>query len=311
MVDRTKEQEREIERRRILAAEQRTRERELKQQLELREERRMEAEESFSSKQQERDIVSRKLKKLYAQFQEAKLEIDDLQAEFAREREELSQTFADLQKELKLRQTIIEHFVPAEEVRAIKVRAVFDEANSDWRLRPLAHTASAESGGYLREGEEVDSDGEGCEGRTYRPMMIKRPVSAVPGARHAVAAEARARAAVDRNPRFRPENILLVDLDMPDRTTQEYVGPSVDPAMQQVLDDALRDDEEMTLDAAPTDFLDRGMSKAKEARRKQKARAGRGDDPAGASGATSLAAAPDPRAKPQSRGLVKRGARYA
>lgn len=44
---------------------------------------------------------------------------------------------------------------------------------------------------------------------------------------------------------------------MPERTTLDYAGPTVAPRVQAALDDALRDEEDLTLDATPEDFLDR------------------------------------------------------
>ncbi len=65
-----------------------------------------------------------------------------------------------------------------------------------------------------------------------------------------------ARSRVDQNPRFRDENILLLDLDLPERTTEDYAGPSVDPLVQAALDNALRDDGDLELDASkPVDFI--------------------------------------------------------
>lgn len=39
-------------------------------------------------------------------------------------------------------------------------------------------------------------------------------------------------AAVDLNPRYKPANIMSVELDMPDRTTMDYEGPAMDARVQ-------------------------------------------------------------------------------
>lgn len=44
------------------------------------------------------------------------------------------------------------------------------------------------------------------------------------------------------------ENILQVDLDMPNRTTRDYEGPSVAPRIQAVLDQALEDEGDIDID---------------------------------------------------------------
>ena len=46
------------------------------------------------------------------------------------------------------------------------------------------------------------------------------------------------------------QNILKVELDMPNRTTREYEGPAMAPTLQDALDAALQDEEEMIIDAA-------------------------------------------------------------
>lgn len=58
---------------------------------------------------------------------------------------------------------------------------------------------------------------------------MKRPQSAHASALRPVSQYARMAAAVGFNPRYRGENILVVDLDMPVRTTKDYMGPAVAP----------------------------------------------------------------------------------
>ena len=51
------------------------------------------------------------------------------------------------------------------------------------------------------------------------------------------------------------ENILKVELDMPNRTTRDYEGPAVVPSLRAVLDSALQgggggeEEEELVVDA--------------------------------------------------------------
>ena len=45
------------------------------------------------------------------------------------------------------------------------------------------------------------------------------------------------------------DNILKVELDMPNRTTRDYVGPQSVPPVQAALDAALQEEEDMTFDA--------------------------------------------------------------
>ena len=46
----------------------------------------------------------------------------------------------------------------------------------------------------------------------------------------------------DQNPRFRPENILQMDLDLPERTTEEFDG-NVSEKLQETINIVLQEDE--------------------------------------------------------------------
>lgn len=46
------------------------------------------------------------------------------------------------------------------------------------------------------------------------------------------------------------ENIVLLELDMPSRTTRDYEGPAIAPKVQAALDAALQDEDEIQVDAS-------------------------------------------------------------
>ena len=69
-------------------------------------------------------------------------------------------------------------------------------------------------------------------GRVDAPGSGRRPVSAA-GHRRPTSSFAKiANAMGDMNPRFKGENILNLELDMPERTTYDYEGPGVDARVQ-------------------------------------------------------------------------------
>lgn len=49
------------------------------------------------------------------------------------------------------------------------------------------------------------------------------------------------------------ENILMLDMDLPDRTTKEYQEPVIAPKVAAALKDALRDEDEIEVDASNFD----------------------------------------------------------
>jgi hypothetical protein len=50
---------------------------------------------------------------------------------------------------------------------------------------------------------------------------------------------------LSQNPRFKSENILNLELDMPERTTYDYEGPGMNPRVQAAINAAFADDSEM------------------------------------------------------------------
>lgn len=78
-------------------------EREIAQKLEEKEDVALELQETFQSLQQEVEVKTKKLKKLFYKLQVCKQEISDLQEEHINERQELEQTLNELTREVKLR----------------------------------------------------------------------------------------------------------------------------------------------------------------------------------------------------------------
>lgn len=78
-------------------------EREMLQQLETQEESTVEIQNTFSSLQQEVEMKTKKLKRMFAKLQRIKMEIRDVQEENSRRRQELESAITELTKELKLK----------------------------------------------------------------------------------------------------------------------------------------------------------------------------------------------------------------
>ncbi|XP_078092753.1 kinesin-like protein KIF3B isoform X2 [Mustelus asterias] len=264
IVDHTNEQQKVLEQRRQEIAEQKRREREMQQQMETQDEETLELKETYSSLQQEVDVKTKKLKKLFAKLQAVKAEIHDLQEEHIKERQELEQTQNELTRELKLKHLIIENFIPLEEKNKITNRANFDDEEDQWKTQPITRI----------EGNQ---------------QMMKRPVSAI-GYKRPLSSYAKMALISRSDPRYRAENILLLELDMPSRTTRDYEGPAIAPKVQAALEAALQDEDELQVDASTFDPLRSGSA------RKSKSRPKTGRKIGPSSSGTQL--------YPQSRGLV-------
>merc|ERR1711962_517901 len=222
IVDHTNELQRALEQRRAEVAARRKTEIEVARKLEEQEEKGVELEKTYSSLQQEVEIKTRKLRKLFTKLQSCKQDIVDVTEEYNRDRRDLEMTQEELLKELKLKYLIIENFVPCEEKERVLTRAQFDEEEDVWRLGPS---------------------------RPSSGPISKRPVSAA-GSRRPVSEYARMLGSIGGNPRYRGENIMRLNLDHPARTTRDYEGPSVAPRVQAALDAAMNNiEEDIDIDA--------------------------------------------------------------
>lgn len=222
IIDHTNEQQRALEQKAAEIAERKKREVEMQQKLEDEELTMVGVRETYTTLQQEVDVKSRKLRKCFTKLQALKQELDDVTNDFNRDRRDLEQTQHELMKELKLKYLIIENFIPEEEKNKILSRIHFDEEEDCWILKNP-------------EASNIET--------------IKRPTS-VPGARRPISEYARIALAMGRGCRYAGENILNLDLDMPARTTLDYHGPAIAPTIQAVLEEALRDEGDIDVDAS-------------------------------------------------------------
>jgi kinesin family protein 3/17 len=138
IADHVQDQEKELERKQVEIIEQRRKAKELEKQLQEKQDLQNQIEGNYSSLQEECEVKTKKLKKLWGKYEEARNEINDLQDEFRNEREDLLGTIRDLSRDLSLKITIIENFVPIDDRLKIERRAVYDDDLGDWNLLPLA-----------------------------------------------------------------------------------------------------------------------------------------------------------------------------
>uniref|UniRef100_A0AC34RIY5 Kinesin-like protein n=1 Tax=Panagrolaimus sp. JU765 TaxID=591449 RepID=A0AC34RIY5_9BILA len=189
LLDQAKEQQRLLQEKRIELAEQKRREREILQQLEAQEDNTAEIHQTFANLQQEVEVKTKKLQKLFAKLQQVRMEIQDNADVYSKERQQLEQSIAELNKELKLKWLIVENFIPVVVVDKLRDRAIFDEDQGVWRvLKPGERPGSGEYITLEKTDQKIMVDsglGPGisdvsssCE-EGFKLMPIKRPVSMI------------------------------------------------------------------------------------------------------------------------------------
>jgi len=262
-------QEQELKKQQRRLRKQQQKEEELKQQEEQQKLENEQLQERCASQEEQVQKLTAKLQKLWDKYQKAQQEMVDIQHFNQSEREDMLSMIRDLRQTLKLKALIMENFVPMQEIQNTQERAVWDAEEDEWRLEPAMM--------------EKDS----------RPV---RPGSALGLARPTSQFARLNRAMGDPNPRYMYESILMTDLDLPERTTEDFeVHPVLGENIERALILALTQDE------------DEGK---KETEKKDKARPSSSakQRPSSARPDTSQKGSRGGAAIPKARGLVSREA---
>jgi len=100
----------------------------------------------FNSLQEELEFKSKKLEKLFGKYQEVAGEINSIQDDFDRERNDMFDTIYELTNQLKLKNMIIDNFIPPEDFKKIEKMTEWNEEINDWTIRnPLMKDPSSKS----------------------------------------------------------------------------------------------------------------------------------------------------------------------
>lgn len=135
--------------------------------------------------------------------------------DFDRERNDMFDTIYELTNQLKLKNLIIDHMIPPLEFKKYEKIAEWNDQENDWTIRNPSNFKEVKTGSK----------------RPQSAVGLKRPTSEYSRI---------AKGLGDLNPRYKFDNILQLDLDMPERTTEDYEGqPSakVQQAIQAILND--------------------------------------------------------------------------
>ncbi|CAH8831112.1 unnamed protein product [Trichobilharzia szidati] len=237
IVEHTRMQEITLAEQRTKMAEQRRREREIVARMEEEEGSVANLQEGFTSLKQEVEVNTRKLKKLFEKLQEIKQETFDVQEEYTLERQEHERIQDQLTREVKLQLIILENFIPSEEKEKLEKRIYFDEETEKWQVKPLFQSTNENSDTNISPEEYIGQS-------LYRALRTRRHLSQY----------ALMTSKYDSNPRYRNEQLLSLDIDLPGRTTRDYEPPQLAPQVVAALEAALQDEEDLELDGSPSLF---------------------------------------------------------
>merc|ERR1711871_1067138 len=181
----------------------------LARELAEKEEANLQLEEHFSSLQEEVEVKTKKLKKLWTKFQQAQQEAVDIKGEFQKERTDLVDTVRHLTRAIQLKDAIIANFIPEETAANLEKRALWSEDMDCWTM------------------SKVDAN-NGARTRLLRPVSsnaLRRPETDF----------ARNRRQYDISSRYRGENIISMEFEFPDKTTQDFEGPGMISKLDHIL----------------------------------------------------------------------------
>lgn len=124
-------------------------------------------------------------------------------------------TIYELTNQLKLKNLITENFIPPEEFKKYEQVTSWNDEENDWVINHPAQKNFQKN-----------------------PVGSKRPQSAVGMKRPTSEYSRIAKGLGDLNPRYKFDNIISLELDMPERTTEDYEGMQsvkVQQAIQAIL----------------------------------------------------------------------------
>ena len=128
------------------------------------------------------------------------MDLHQVSDDFDRERNDMYDTIYELTNQLKLKNMIIDSFIIPEEFKKIEKVTEWNETDNDWVIKHPAQKKIMKK-----------KDGK----RPQSAVGLKRPTSEYSRI---------AKGLGDLNPRYKFDNILQLDLDMPERTTEDYEG---------------------------------------------------------------------------------------
>ena len=187
--------------------------------------------EDFTQKKDAVAEITRKLRGQFGKYQSAKADLEAHARALRREKEDMVDSINLLRRQLDLKETLIDAFVPPETVAKVTAFAVWEDDAERWVLEKISDRRDWERTSSTHEPEPEPTDGEQISELRAARLSARRREKA--GLRPTCDADElrptcdRARVAVamgDTNPRYVSENVLRLALDPAERTTFDLFG---------------------------------------------------------------------------------------
>ena len=225
MIHSAKKQEQQLLSKRQMLAEIKAKEEKLRRDYQKKHQKHLKLKEKYDSQGQELKDKKNKLLKLYEKYKSLSHNIESLQSSFQSKREEYLNIIRILKKKIQLKNTIIEYFVDANQLQKLyqSDRIVIEE-NED-----VADGDQDEEIEKLYKIKKIDL--QNIKNTIQRPISCKQQRSN--NSSNGMNKMKRIKPVTEwnriqcvllqsDNPRYRYENIIQLQMDMPQRTTQDY-----------------------------------------------------------------------------------------
>ncbi|KAL4488914.1 hypothetical protein ABPG72_005701 [Tetrahymena utriculariae] len=143
------EKERELNKAQQELQQRKDRERQIAEQIKKNEDLALEINQKYRSQAEEAQDKTKRIKALVGRLKQIEGENRELNDFYGSEIEQLQERRRDLQKELKLKNLILEYFIPEKELERLQLRAIYNEELDEW-MYPFIHLA----GNLIRNSEE-------------------------------------------------------------------------------------------------------------------------------------------------------------
>ena len=130
-----KKQQKELMKTKKELEKERVQEEELQKKLQEKEKNRMKIMRKFNSLQEELEFTNQKLESLWKEYQESAAECNNVKDDFDRERNDMYDTIYELSNQLKLKNLIIENFIPHDEYKKMEKMIEWNDELNDWVIR--------------------------------------------------------------------------------------------------------------------------------------------------------------------------------